>query len=128
MSRPVTLDAELCRRYESGELDSMGVAALAGCTPTTALAALRRAGVDTRARQYGRPNRGRGHHRPGPSAFGARLQALRQRAGLTQLTLAFRVGMEDTRLSALERGHCEPSWATVCLLADALQCRTDEFR
>jgi transcriptional regulator with XRE-family HTH domain len=56
----------------------------------------------------------------GGSAFGAKLKALRESAGLTQQELAARAGMHKLGVAKLEQGLREPTWATVQALAKAL--------
>src|SRR3712207_1812413 len=60
-------------------------------------------------------------------AFGDRLRALRERAGLTQEELASRAGLTPNAVSALERGtRTRPYPHTVRSLADALQLSESE--
>src|SRR5829696_5144262 len=60
-------------------------------------------------------------------AFGDRLRALRERAGLTQEELANRAGLTPNAVSALERGtRTRPYPHTVRSLADALELSDDE--
>lgn len=62
------------------------------------------------------------------TAFGARLRALREAAGLTQAELAEQAGMLSSVLARLERGEREPQWSTVLALASALDVSTDAFK
>jgi transcriptional regulator with XRE-family HTH domain len=57
-----------------------------------------------------------------PASFGARLQQLREAAGLSVTELADRAGMQRTFLHALESGRKgrQPSFQTVARLALAL--------
>src|SRR3712207_7690999 len=60
-------------------------------------------------------------------AFGDRLRALRERAGLTQEELASRAGLTPNAVSALERGtRTRPYPHTVRSLADALGLSDEE--
>ena len=60
-------------------------------------------------------------------AFGDRLRALRERAGLTQEELANRAGLTPNAVSALERGtRTRPYPHTVRSLADAMELSDDE--
>ena len=62
-----------------------------------------------------------------PSGFGARLRALRERAGFTQASLGEASGMAYQAIARLERGATEPTWPTVLKLADALGVTPDAF-
>jgi transcriptional regulator with XRE-family HTH domain len=59
--------------------------------------------------------------------FAARLRALRQAAGLTQVELAERSGVQLTSVTKLEAGTNIPQWPTVILLARALGVSLDQF-
>lgn len=61
------------------------------------------------------------------TAFGRRLKALREAAGLTQAALAEMAQMQSSVLARLERGEREPTWPTVLKLADALGVTPDAF-
>jgi transcriptional regulator with XRE-family HTH domain len=63
----------------------------------------------------------------GDKAFGSRLRALREGAGLTQAELADAAGMVPNSLARLERGVSQPSWETVVRLAAALGVEVGEF-
>lgn len=52
--------------------------------------------------------------------FGSELRAARVRAGLTQLGLAERCGLDRTYISLLERGLRQPSITTVLQVAEAI--------
>ena len=68
---------------------------------------------------------------PGPSAgdtFGAHLRALRKRAELSQSELARICGLGQGSISNLESGRREPTFESVCLIADALELPVDAFR
>lgn len=62
-----------------------------------------------------------------PSGFGERLQALRERAGLTQGELGAKAGCHSFTVSKLERGEQEPAWPLVLALAKALGVGVNEF-
>lgn len=57
----------------------------------------------------------------GDQDLGARLRALRLRAGLSQSQLADRSGVPKPRLSRYENGHILPSLRSIQALADALE-------
>ena len=61
------------------------------------------------------------------TAFGARLRALREAAGLTQAKLAEKADMQPSVLARLERGEREPTWPTVLKLAESLSVTPDAF-
>ncbi len=61
------------------------------------------------------------------SAFGLRLRALRESAGLTQAALGELAEMKDTAIARLEAGNREPNWITVLSLASALGVTPDAF-
>ena len=63
-----------------------------------------------------------------PDAFGPRLRAIREAAGLTQAQLAERLGVSVPRVSDLERGRREPGWRVLLSIADALAVPLDAFR
>lgn len=51
----------------------------------------------------------------------------RRRLGKTQRRLSKEVGISQTSISALEKGHKEPRSTTLAKLADALECSVDAF-
>ena len=57
--------------------------------------------------------------RPQP-ALGKAVRQLREKRGYTQTDLAAKAGVADPTLSMIERGHSNPTWATVRDIADAL--------
>jgi transcriptional regulator with XRE-family HTH domain len=59
--------------------------------------------------------------------FAARLRALRNAAGLTQVELAERSGVLLTSLTKLEAGTHAPNWPTAVKLARALGVSLDQF-
>lgn len=54
------------------------------------------------------------------SHFGARLRKLRTERGLSQATLAERIGISANHLGIIERGESSPTLETVEAIADAL--------
>jgi transcriptional regulator with XRE-family HTH domain len=54
------------------------------------------------------------------SALGKAIRQLREKRGYTQTDLAAKAGVADPTLSMIERGHSNPTWATVRDIADAL--------
>jgi transcriptional regulator with XRE-family HTH domain len=60
--------------------------------------------------------------------FGARLKELRERAGLTQSSLAEKAGLSQRAVSHWEQGLREPGWSAVLALSDALGVPLEEFR
>lgn len=61
------------------------------------------------------------------SAFGRRLRALRDAAGMTQQELADAAGIHIITVSKLERGKIDPSWTVVLAVATALGVRPNDF-
>jgi transcriptional regulator with XRE-family HTH domain len=60
--------------------------------------------------------------------FPAALKRVRQAAGLTQAELAEKSGVSKVAIAAIEQAHRpNPQWATVLVLARALDCSLDEF-
>lgn len=64
------------------------------------------------------------------TAFGLRLRALREAAGLSQSQLGERADppLSYQTIARYERGAVEPTWPTVLAIADALGVSTDEFK
>lgn len=60
-------------------------------------------------------------------AFGRRLKAIREAAGLTQTQLGERVGMFGSVIARLELGQREPGWQTVLRLGEALGVGPEAF-
>lgn len=60
---------------------------------------------------------------PEHAALGAAIQALREKAGLSQEALADLSNVHLTHIGGLERGVRNPSYATLLRLATALQTR-----
>ncbi|MCE9530574.1 MAG: helix-turn-helix domain-containing protein [Planctomycetes bacterium] len=61
------------------------------------------------------------------SHFGKIMLRLRQSAKLTQRELADRAHLTQQAISNLETGRCEPTWGTVCRLAQALNTEPTAF-
>ena len=53
-------------------------------------------------------------------ALGEAIRQLRQKRGITQEDLAHKSGITTGTLSLIERGHANPTWATVQEIATAL--------
>lgn len=53
-------------------------------------------------------------------ALGKAIRQLRQERDMTQEALAHAAGVTVSHLSTIERGHSNPTWATVRSLAQAL--------
>jgi transcriptional regulator with XRE-family HTH domain len=62
------------------------------------------------------------------TGFGERLKYLRQAAGFSQQSLATATGLSVFGVAKLEQGAREPGWATVLVLADALDVTPNDFR
>lgn len=60
-------------------------------------------------------------------ALGAAIRALRSNKGMTQEALAQGAGVTVAHLSAIERGHANPTWGTVSNIADALNSSMGEI-
>ena len=54
-------------------------------------------------------------------ALGKAIRQLREERGMTQEALAHAAGVTVGHLSTIERGHSNPTWATVKALAAALR-------
>jgi transcriptional regulator with XRE-family HTH domain len=61
-------------------------------------------------------------------SFGARLQALREKAHLSREQLATAAGMNREAVRLYELGERRPTWDAVQALAKALGVTTDTFR
>jgi DNA-binding XRE family transcriptional regulator len=59
--------------------------------------------------------------------FGVNLRRLRDEAGLTQMTLSHRCGLEAAEISRLERGMRNPHLRTILRLAAALDVEPSEL-
>jgi putative transcriptional regulator len=60
-------------------------------------------------------------------AFGARLKAVRQQAGLTQKQLAERAGLSQKAISHWEVGEREPGMLAAAALAKALELTVEDL-
>lgn len=60
-------------------------------------------------------------------ALGAVLRKLREERGLSQEALAVRAGTTAGTLARLELGQSDPSWSTICAVAEALDVRLQEI-
>ena len=59
--------------------------------------------------------------------LGYDLRKRRIQAGRTQQWMADRLSIHRTTYTKYERGQVEPSLATLCRLADVLDCTTDDL-
>lgn len=60
-------------------------------------------------------------------SLGERLRELRERAGLTQQSLATAAGLSISAVVKIEASRADPSWTTVQALARALGVAVGEF-
>lgn len=60
-------------------------------------------------------------------ALGKAIRQLRDKRGMTQETLAHAAGVTVGHLSMIERGHSNPTWATVKAIAAALDASMVEL-
>ncbi len=63
--------------------------------------------------------------RPHPDTFGGRLRRARRAKRWTQGQLAATTGLARTQITQLENGRHEPSYKTLRLLLDHLECSAD---
>jgi XRE family transcriptional regulator, fatty acid utilization regulator len=61
------------------------------------------------------------------SALGKAIRQLRNERGMTQEALAHAAGVTVGHLSMIERGHSNPTWATVKAIASALDASMIEL-
>lgn len=59
--------------------------------------------------------------------LGERLRVLRQKKGVTQVTLAERAGLPQSHISEIERGVMLPNLVTLLRIAAALPCKVSEL-
>ena len=59
--------------------------------------------------------------------IGQRIRKIRKAHGLSQESLAERVGISNTHMSHIETGNTKPSLPVLVALADALDVCTDDF-
>lgn len=60
-------------------------------------------------------------------ALGKAIRQLRTERGMTQEALAHAAGVTVSHLSTIERGHSNPTWATVKAVAAALDSAIDKL-
>lgn len=60
-------------------------------------------------------------------ALGKAIRQLREKRGMTQEALAQEAGVTVGHMSMIERGHSNPTWATVKAISGALDCRLGEL-
>lgn len=60
-------------------------------------------------------------------ALGKAIRQLRDKRGITQEALAHAAGVTVGHLSMIERGHSNPTWATVKSIAQALNVPMDKM-
>lgn len=60
-------------------------------------------------------------------ALGKAIRQLRDKSGMTQEALAHAAGVTVGHLSMIERGHSNPTWATVKAIAAALEASMAEI-
>jgi transcriptional regulator with XRE-family HTH domain len=64
-----------------------------------------------------------------PETLGGRIRRVREREGLSQSDCARWARMTRQQWHAVESGRISnPTWQTMQAIADALNCRIDEFR
>lgn len=67
--------------------------------------------------------------KPKPKPLHERLRKLREEAGLNKRQLCLKAGIDDAYYGRIEKGAvAEPSFATVCAIADALNISLESFR
>ena len=59
--------------------------------------------------------------------IGVRLRALREKKGVTQVTLAERSGVQQSHISSIENGVMLPSFITILRIAAALPCKVSDL-
>lgn len=59
--------------------------------------------------------------------FADRLRKVRSAKKVTQKDLGDAIGVPQAAIARLESGRIDPRFSTLLKLADALQCRLDEF-
>ena len=59
--------------------------------------------------------------------LGERLRVLRQKKGVTQVTLAEGAGLPQSHISEIERGVMLPNLVTLLRIAAALPCKVSEL-
>jgi transcriptional regulator with XRE-family HTH domain len=61
-------------------------------------------------------------------SFGRRLATIRRGKGMTQEALARAAGLSTSAVAKIENAGIDPSWSTVCKIADVLNVSLDDFR
>jgi len=61
------------------------------------------------------------------AGIGTRIRTRRQDLRISQMTLAMRLGVFQSRICALEHGECSPSAPTLVALARELRCTSDHL-
>jgi transcriptional regulator with XRE-family HTH domain len=64
---------------------------------------------------------------PSQVALGLAVREARMRRRWSQEELAHASGLHPTYLSGIERGHRNPSWASIARISDALAMRASEL-
>ena len=59
--------------------------------------------------------------------MGKRIAELRRRKGLTQVQLAYSIGMEKSNYNVIEKGKSNPQFLTLIKICDALECQPKDF-
>lgn len=59
--------------------------------------------------------------------MGKRIAELRKRKGLTQVQLAYSIGMEKSNYNVIEKGKSNPQFLTLIKICDALECQPKDF-
>lgn len=62
------------------------------------------------------------------ATLGQRITALRDARGWTRYRLAKEAGISAINLARIEDEGRDPSWSTICKLADALGAKLEQFR
>jgi len=84
--------------------------------------------IDNLLKQQERKAAKRQDELDGAAKFAVRLCQLRVERGLTQAELARGAAVGQAMISLLEKGDRQPTWSTVCRLAEALGVGIEEFR
>lgn len=61
------------------------------------------------------------------NTFGKKLKALRLKAGISQLTLAFDAQMTASQISSFENGKSMPTYETIARLSKSLEVSPEIF-
>lgn len=60
-------------------------------------------------------------------SMGCRIKEIRQRKGMTQLDLAYKIGMEKSNLSVIENGKSNPQILTLVKIASAMEVHLSDI-